>query len=121
MKKTLTGLGIFAAISGILIFGINFAMNKYMEENYGGPSYYTKINGDPVASGIADGTQFYEYDQVSYDEKGIEKTVHLKEYRQKPLRKSAYLKMVVNDEKGVTSWEEVNEKDLPNSVKEKLA
>lgn len=121
MKKTITRLGIFAIISGAFVFGINFAMNKYMEENYGGPSYYTKITHPPEASGITDGTQFYEYDQVSYDEKGREKTVHLKEYRQKPLRLSAYLKMVVNDEKGVTSWEEISEKDLPSTVKEKLA
>lgn len=121
MKKTLIHLGIFAAVSGILIFSINFAMNKYMEENYGGPSYYTKIESDPVASGTSDGTQFYEYDQVSYDENGTEKTVHLKEYRQKPLRKSAYLKMIVNDEKGVTSWEEINENDLPSAVKKQLA
>lgn len=121
MKKTLIGLGIFAAVLGILGFGVNFAMNKYMEENYGGPSYYTKITGDPVASGSSEGTKFYEYDQVSYDENGTEKTVHLKEYRDKPLRKSAYLKMVVNDEKGVTSWEEVIQKDLPNAVKQKLS
>ncbi|MHC5373948.1 YxeA family protein [Enterococcus sp. LJL120] len=120
MKKIIIGVLAFLAIILAVGFGGKYAMDKYWETNYGGPSYYTKITGDAVNTGVESGSTYYEYDQVSYDENGVEETVHLKEYRDSPLRIGAYLKMVVNDEKGVTSWEEVQESDLPSAVADKL-
>ena len=51
---------------------------------------------------------------------GEEKTVELNEYRDQPLRMKAYLKLKVNPRKGVISWNEVTEKEVPEKALEKL-
>ena len=41
-------------------------------------------------------------------------------FKDRPLRKNAYLKITWNKNKGVTSYEEVTKSELPNAAKEKL-
>ena len=36
------------------------------------------------------------------------------------LRHDAYLRLVYNDKKGVTSWEEVQKQDIPQKVQNKI-
>lgn len=120
MNKLFTKIGITAAILGALWVGSNFAMNQYWAQHYDGPTYYTKITETPENSASEKEHAVYEYDQKAYNKSGEEKTVHLSEYRDRPLRKGAYLKMVVNNDKGVTSWEEVEKSDLPKVVAEEL-
>ncbi|MGC6767557.1 YxeA family protein [Enterococcus sp. LJL51] len=121
MKKAITGSLIFISIVAALGFGAKYAMDKYWADNYGGPSYYTKITSIPEDTGTPeDESPVWQYDQISYNEDGQEKIVHLKEARPQPLKEGAYLKMVVNENKGVTSWEEVKAAELPKKVAEKL-
>ena len=40
--------------------------------------------------------------------------------RERPLKLNAYLKLKVNPRKGVMSWEEVKETDVPKEALEKM-
>ncbi|MEY8458672.1 YxeA family protein [Lactococcus ileimucosae] len=115
MKKVLFGLLAFVVIIGGLGYG-------WYKTSYGGAERYVKITEDGREKTIkADsGERFinYEYKLTSYDKKGNEKEVSFT--AQHNLRKNAYLKLTDNKVKGITSWEEVQEKDLPSKAKEKL-
>ncbi|HAP15385.1 MULTISPECIES: YxeA family protein [Lactococcus] len=115
MKKVLFGLLAFVVIIGGLGYG-------WYKTSYGGTERYVKITEDGRKKVIkADsGERFtdYEYEMTAYDKKGDEKEVSFT--AQHNLRKNAYLKLIDNKVKGITSWEEVQEKDLPSKAKEKL-
>lgn len=61
----------------------------------------------------------YYYQQPAFN-KTVKKTVELNESRDQPLRMKAYLKLKVNPRKGVISWNEVTEKEVPEKALEKL-
>ncbi|EOL43356.1 YxeA family protein [Enterococcus caccae] len=117
MKKFLSFLLPFV----LLTVGVWFGYNYY----FGGKDYYTRV-GTPteVTTGKFDnGDKYtqYNYTQTAYSKQG-EKTVQKTyEIRNKPLRINAYLKLKVNPRKGVLSWEEVPEKEVPEKALEKLA
>lgn len=106
----------FIAILAVFIGGSYFAYNYY----YGGDTYYTKIVTDgersTETSDSGETFTFYDYDQAAYDQDGAEKDVTLHESRENPLRKDAYLKLLVNERKGVISWEEVSQDDVPDQA-----
>lgn len=91
---------------------------------FGGKSYYTKITttGERFLGTAPTGEKYTEYDytQLAYNAKG-EKTIQkLNEFRANPLRKGAYLKLKVNTRKGVLSWQEVPEKQVPTQALQQL-
>ncbi|MGK0550586.1 YxeA family protein [Enterococcus faecalis] len=94
------------------------------EENFGGEDYYTQIttSGTKEESKYDTGEKLtrYNYTQKAYNQKGKEKTEKLSEAREKPLRMNAYLKLKVNKNKGVLSWVEVKEKEVPAAALEKI-
>ncbi|PZL75350.1 hypothetical protein CI088_05125 [Enterococcus plantarum] len=104
----------------LLTTGVWFGYNYY----FGGKDYYTRV-GEPVevsTGKFSNGEKYteYDYEHTAFDEKG-EKTVQKTyEVRAKPLRINAYLKLKINPRKGVLSWEEVPEKDVPKKALEKL-
>lgn len=104
----------------LLSTGIWFAYNYY----YGGKDYYTQVHTpDDVKSGKFDnGVKYteYQYTQAAYDKNGDKTTQKMSEIRDQPLRINAYLKLKVNAKKGVISWEEVSEKDIPKKALEHL-
>lgn len=55
-----------------------------------------------------------------YTKEGKEKELDFKGQLTRPLRKGAYLKITWNKNKGVTSYEEVEKKDVPKTALEKL-
>ncbi|HDR4725172.1 YxeA family protein [Bacillus cereus group sp. Sample62] len=59
------------------------------------------------------------YKITGFDKDGKEKELEFD--AQKNLRKDAFLRVYYSDEKGVSSWEEVEKDELPAKVKEKLA
>lgn len=115
MKKVLIGIIVLI----VVIIGGVFVWYKM---SYGGTSYYTQItlDGKKVQKTFDNGTKFdeWEYSQSAYDANGNEKKIDFSADHN--LRKEAYLKLTYNDKKGVTSWEEVQQKDIPEKAQGKL-
>ncbi|WP_122646752.1 YxeA family protein [Enterococcus mediterraneensis] len=117
MKKTIP-----IVLLLIIFIGGCFYSYQYF---YGGASYYTKIttNGEKTSETADNGETYtvYNYeDQPAYNEEGEKTTVELHESRDQPLRLNAYLKLKVNPRKGVLSWEEVSQKEVPKKALDKL-
>ncbi|QPS71248.1 YxeA family protein [Lactococcus garvieae] len=115
MKKVLFGLLALVVIIGGLGYG-------WYKSSYGGAERYVKITQDGTKKeGKTDsGERYvdYVYKIPSYDKNGVKKEVTFN--AQHNLRKEAYLKLTDNKVKGITSWEEVQQKDVPAQAKDKL-
>ncbi|UUV99800.1 YxeA family protein [Vagococcus luciliae] len=116
-KKGITFLILIAIIATPM-----YLYHKYQ----GGIYYYTKITKEPSNTedalddrGIKQGS-IYTYSLSSVDDKGNEKDITFDAYKDKPLKENAYLKIKVNDIKGVLNWEEVQKENIPIKAKEKL-
>lgn len=118
MKKLLLGLGAFLIIA---FGGYRFAEYKIM----GGDPYYIQIttDGEKQIDKADNGQEIinYRYDLPGYDEKGNEKQIDFNGFQDRPMRKNAYLKVIWNKNKGVTSYEEVKEKEIPQPAQKKLS
>lgn len=106
----------------VILAGGSWGVYNYY---YGGEAYYTQITtsgekkDEKTNSGEA--MTIYYYQQPAFNKNGEEKTVELNESRDQPLRMKAYLKLKVNPRrKGVISWNEVTEKEVPEKALEKL-
>ncbi|WP_163102829.1 YxeA family protein [Peribacillus alkalitolerans] len=115
MKKLiLFGVAIGALLIGGLLFIQNINVNRI-----GANQYYTQIEGQgKKLVGKADnGETFisYEYELPAFNKKGQEKTLTFTSHKQ--LRDKAYLCLFVKDGKGVTSYQEVTKKELPEKAK----
>ncbi|MFD1429476.1 MULTISPECIES: YxeA family protein [Lacticaseibacillus] len=117
MKKFLIGLVVLV----VLVFG---GLKLYSVTNYGGTSYYTQIttDGKKITQKDDNGATYtdYEYTLVGYDENGAPRTLNFNANKARPLKKNAYLKLVYNEKKGVTSWEAVDDVDVPKQAMTKL-
>lgn len=60
----------------------------------------------------------YQYTLTAYDEGGKTKEISFKTSRE--LTEGAYLKLEVMSIRGVVSWEEVQETELPDKVKTEI-
>lgn len=104
------------------------ATPMYLYHKYqGGTYYYTKVTKEPSKTedalddrGIKQGS-IYTYNLSGFDDKGTKKELEFDAYKDKPLKENAYLKIKVNDIKGVLTWEEVQQNDIPNKAKEKIS
>ena len=115
MKKVLVGI---VALVLILVGG----GYTWYHTAYGGDSYYVHIQEDGIAKKEKDdsGQEFtrYYYTLTGYYEKGEAKEMEFTGSHN--LRHDAYLRLVYNDKKGVTSWEEVQKQDIPQKVQNKI-
>ncbi len=89
-----------------------------------GDDYYVKITdeGDKKGDTDDDGQTVlsYDYDLIGFDKAGQEKEMKFTAYKDRPLIQGAYLKVIWNQNRGVTSYEQVKENDIPAKAKEKL-
>jgi len=112
MKKMIGLIVAFLLLSGGAWYGYNYF--------YGGKDFYTEITttGEETEEISSSGQSLktYHYTQKAYDKNGSETTQKMNEARDKPLRIGAYLKLKVNERKGVISWEEVTENEVPDKA-----
>ncbi len=117
MKKWLIGL---VACTLLIFSGLQVAKHMYL----GGTAYYVQITNDGTkkVETADNGETFvnYEYELTGFDDEGEKKTLNFASFRERPLKREAYLKLTWNKNKGVTSFEEVSEKELPDTVAQKL-
>ncbi len=78
--------------------------------------YYTKITTTPEKQTDKEGSSYFEYNQVFVNKNGEKIDLEMKEYRNKPLKKDAYLKAKVTKSDGVKSWEEVEKSKVPGKA-----
>ncbi|MGO2082490.1 YxeA family protein [Vagococcus sp.] len=118
MKKILLGL----LLAFIFIGGPSY----WYYINYSTTPYYTKINQpgkrhyDTVDGNENKKLYSYEYQLDSFDHEGNLKKVTFNSFGDRELRKNAYLKIKLNSKKGVMSWEEIQENELPQKASEQL-
>lgn len=119
--KTKTKLFIGLLSLSLIVCG---GLWKLYNDNYGGNIYYTQILVTPEKENEKDSKSnnwsVYNYDQNVYSETKETKIVHMREHRNSPLRLNAYLKLLVNDKKGVLTWEEVEKSEIPQKVLEQM-
>ncbi|MBM7645952.1 uncharacterized protein (TIGR01655 family) [Scopulibacillus daqui] len=109
MKKYIPILAI-ALVFTVLLTGCNF-------NRLGADQYYVQIKGK--GHKVTDsGFTRYEYRLPAYDKDGNKKQLEFS--AEKQLREGAYLTLYVKEKKGVTSYQEVDKKDVPPKAKEKL-
>lgn len=116
MKKILVGL-----IAVLLIIG--GAGYTWYKTSYGGSNYYVKIHNDgKKLTEKADGGNVwhgYGYNEDGYAKDGKKKKLEFTSTHN--LRHDAFLKLTYNNEKGVTSWEEVKESEVPQNALNQLS
>ncbi|MDT2669669.1 YxeA family protein [Enterococcus dongliensis] len=117
MKKFLIG---FISLVVIVIIGVQVAQKVVSS----GDNYYVQIttDGQRVESKDDNGNSYvdYKYTLQGYDNNGKAKKLTFNATKDRPLRKEAFLKVTWNNKKGVTSYEEVAQKDVPDKALEKL-
>jgi uncharacterized protein (TIGR01655 family) len=111
MKRSITLLSLLVIITTMLV-GCN-RMGKdqyYVQITTNGTEKIAKVDNEKFIS--------YEYNLPGFDKDGNEKEMQFR--ADKNLRSEAFLRIYYSDKKGVTSWEEVKEDELPAKVKDKL-
>lgn len=115
MKKILIGLVMIA----LLLVGGGYA---WYNSEYGGTEYYLQIKNDgKVVTGdktYGGKWKDYEYKILGYTKNGQEKTLEFMGGHN--LKHGAYLKVINNKKNGVTSWEEVQKKEVPEKALSKI-
>lgn len=97
-------------ISLLLLVGIGFGVYYFKNANHiGADVSYIKITTDGEKGKNVSFN--YSYTMPAYDEAGKETEVTFS--ADKNLRKGAYLKLYIKEDKGVTSYEEVLKKKFP--------
>lgn len=119
MKK-LVGVAVFL---GIMVIGALVILRFVDFNQLGAEAYYVQITDDgkvektTIDTGEVFETYWYN-DYKIYNDKGEGQVVNFS--AQKNLRQGAYLKVYYKDNKGITSYEEVQEADVPAKAKEQL-
>lgn len=90
----------------------------------GGDEYFVQVttDGQRVEEKDDSGNNYvdYKYSLPGYDKDGNKKELDFNANKDRPLRREAFLKVTWNKKKGVTSYEEVQQKDLPKKAADKL-
>lgn len=117
MKKFLIGL---VSLIVLAFVGLQIAQKVVSS----GDDYYVQItnDGERIVNKDDSGNQYvdYKYSLPGYDKNGEEKQLTFSAAKDRPLRKEAFLKITWNKKKGVTSYEEVQKKKVPEKAAEKL-
>jgi len=117
LKKLLLGVVLFV----VLAFGGLKITEKIVQ---GGDDYYVEVTNKGNKKEEKDGNGkvvlSYDYALEGFDKTGKEKEMKFTAYKNRPLIQGAYLKVTWNQKRGVTSYEQVKESDVPAKAKEKL-
>lgn len=118
MKKVL--IGVSATV--LLLVGVVFTLRNVNYNRIGKDQYYVQIvgEGSEVESQDTNGNIYvdYEYELPGYNKNGEEKELVFTAKKQ--LREEAYLQIYVKDKNVVTSYQEVQEDELPEKAAEAL-
>lgn len=105
----------------VVFIGGSWGIHSYY---YGGKAYYTQIvsNGTRMEEKDSAGETVidYNYQQAAYNEDGVTKKVDFNSNKSTPLKRNAYLKLIVNKNKGVVSWEKVAKNEVPDKAQKML-
>ncbi|MSD83508.1 YxeA family protein [Lactobacillus curvatus] len=105
----------------VVFIGGSWGIHSYY---YGGKAYYTQIvsNGTRMEEKDSAGKTFvdYNYQQAAYNEDGVIKKVDFNGNKATPLKRNAYLKLIVNKNKGVVSWAKVAKSEVPEKAQKML-
>ncbi|MFD1440407.1 YxeA family protein [Lacticaseibacillus hegangensis] len=117
MKKLLVGL--------IVVVALAFGGYKLVAVlSYGGISYYTKVTtgGEQITEKSDQGRSYtdYRYRLTGYDKTGHSRLLDFNANKARPLKRGAYLKLVYNANKGVTSWQAVDPGLVPEPALSRL-
>ncbi|SJZ59478.1 conserved hypothetical protein TIGR01655 [Pilibacter termitis] len=109
----------------LIVVALVVAGYTWYQSEYGGENYYTQIvsTGKKEVQKTDSGEKFtrYFYNQAVFNKDGKEIQAEFSSVANaEPLRKNAYLEILYNKKKGVISWQEVEEKDVPKPAMEKL-
>lgn len=118
MKKVLTAtiVLLFVILIGLILSLKNSNLNRLGTERY-----YLQITSDGAEIvEQAGGEEYirYFYQLPAYDKDGNERNVDF--YSSKNLRNDAYLKIYYKNKKGVTSYEEVKQSEVPEKALQKI-
>jgi len=117
IKRLIVTIVVIAVVVG-LIWGLgNINPNRL-----GTDSYYVQItnSGDTIEDKISTGEVMvrYEYTLLAFDKKGNKKELTFTSGHE--LRKDAYINLFLKDDKGVTSYQEVQKEEIPEKALNKL-
>lgn len=116
-QNILTCVWIAAVFLGLLLFVQNVNFNRL-----GADVYYTQIQGQGKemkdSIGMGETWVRYEYELPAVDTSGEQTTLSFTADKQ--LREQAYVRLYVKKGKGVTSYQEVRQEELPEKVKDQL-
>lgn len=116
-KKVMT---ISIVLIVVLLGAVLFGMSKFLTTDYnkkGTDKYYLQIVGEGEAYDSDPGDTEdvrYRYNLPAYDEEGNEKDMEFTS--SEPLTEGAYLIVYYRSDKGVTTYEEIQKSDLPETV-----
>lgn len=112
-------VGIVAAVIALVIGFLGFSSWFLLGKDSG--YYYVQIDNSKIEEGdsrdgVVDlrGGMDYYYTLPAYDENGRERSITFGASRQ--LREGAYLRLTVKPIRGVTEWNEVEYKEMPQAV-----
>ena len=118
MKKFLLSIVVFF----IVLAGAGYAVLSIDWNRFNKEHYYVQISGTPNVEEFVDSKgavyKSYWYTLPAYNEDGEMKELNFS--AAKELRADAYLKIYVKKGNVVTSYDEVNEADIPQKAKEQL-
>lgn len=119
MKK----IGIVLTVAVLLLLSILFYFLRGTNLNrFGAEHYYVHITTDGVSDvtvlDTGEKMERFEYELPAYNERGEE--MMLTFTSDKNLRHDAYLQLFYKESKGVTSYEEVQEDEIPERAREQL-
>ena len=118
MKKLLiAAAAVFVVFVGAIVFLLTFDFNRAGKDNV-----YVQIvsDGELEEMKLDSGEimERYWYNQTAFTAEGESVTVEFSSH--KNLRQDAYLMLYVNDDNEVTSYDEVQLKDIPKAAQDKL-
>lgn len=118
MKK----IWITALVLLLLVVGAGVALTVVDWNRLGAESYYVKIteDGKEIEDRVSPTEAYtrYEYELEGYNEEGKAQTLEFTSH--KNLRHGAYIEIFYKGKKGVTSYEERPEAEVPAKAKEQL-
>lgn len=114
MKKKI-GITILVGVFGIVSY---FGYGIYKSRT--GERFYLQLRSNPQCKRAKYNELECKYKESSYNKDGLKKIVEFYSLRERPLRKNAFLEIKVNDERGVLTYSEVSENEIPKKAFEKI-
>ncbi|MDR2465389.1 MAG: YxeA family protein [Streptococcaceae bacterium] len=106
----------------LAVFALGYS---WYQSAYGGEDFYVQVDSAGKKTDVKtdNGETFsqYVYETTGYSNSGVAKELEYTTVLDaKPLRQGAFLKIVYNKTKGVISWVEVKQSEIPAKALEKL-